>query len=748
MLAASSGDWDRKEIDGAVHVWDVATGQRLAILREHTMGVPTVAFAPEGRTLASGSWDGTCRLWDTTTWEALNTIEETVHFGFSPDGTTLATTIAHGDRVRLRNLVTGRVMAELENGSGGLVSLTFSPDGGTLAGATLSPCAIDIWDVASGQLRNVIKGHTHWVWSVAFSPDGKRLVSGSRDGTAKVWALPAQPEHLLRGHTHKWNVDWFPISRQVLDFSPDGKSIIIPGDGNTVNVWDVNNRTKLASFNGHVQPVTSVAFSGDESLLATGSLAGVVKLWDTETKQELVTLGPDEGHVAVSDLEFSPDGTVLAATRSKDVLLVEVATGREYARLTPHTAEVSSIAFSPDGRTLATACLPKRYDVHMIAINGNVNLWDTATGKHKVRYGPWHDVSHLLSVAFSADGKTLAVGGGSGFNPLNFGSAILLDVVTGRELGHLKGHSGYVTSTIFSPDGKTLATGSNDGTVKVWDMLTRQEQISLKCEGSQIDCLKFSPDGKVLAVGAADGTVRLLRAASEEDVAQRTDEIRMRRLVTLWNNQKRWDKLLDEYSKMGEWDKAIADLSKAIELNPDDVTPWYYHALLQLYTGKVKGYRDTCAEMLDYFGQTEDARTAHWAAWTCVLGRDAVEDWSEVVSLAEQSVENDRYLATLGAALYGAGRFDESVRKLSDLTEAWSQGKELPTLTSPAYTWFFLAMAHHQLGNSDEAKSWFDKAVERSEEELRDTPAWNRRLTLQLLRKESESLIRGEEVEK
>jgi tetratricopeptide (TPR) repeat protein len=132
------------------------------------------------------------------------------------------------------------------------------------------------------------------------------------------------------------------------------------------------------------------------------------------------------------------------------------------------------------------------------------------------------------------------------------------------------------------------------------------------------------------------------------------------------------------------------------------------------------------------------------------LAPNAVEDLGQAVNLAEQGAgrddKNDQYLNTLGAVLYRAGRFDEAVRQLSALTSTWEQGRKLSTGTSPGYTWFFLAMAHHQLGQADEAKSWFDKAVERAEKEMQSEPVWNRRLTLQLLRKESESLINGEEV--
>ena len=191
--------------------------------------------------------------------------------------------------------------------------------------------------------------------------------------------------------------------------------------------------------------------------------------------------------------------------------------------------------------------------------------------------------------------------------------------------------------------------------------------------------------------------------------------------------------------------RRVRQYTKAIELKPDNAFGWHSQALLSLSMDDSDGYRKRCASMLKHFGQIEKADTAFWVAWTCVLADDAVEDLSQVVQLAEQLVLNeekkDLYLSTLGKILYRAGSFDEAVQQLSKLTEAWEQRGEMPTLISPTYTWFFLAMAHHQLGHLEEAKKWLDKAVKRAEQEIADDAAWNRKLTLQLFRTEAESLL-------
>ena len=206
-----------------------------------------------------------------------------------------------------------------------------------------------------------------------------------------------------------------------------------------------------------------------------------------------------------------------------------------------------------------------------------------------------------------------------------------------------------------------------------------------------------------------------------------------------------WTQRGSVYVQLGQLEKAASDFGKAVEIGPNNAHNWYVQALVPLAMGDTEGYRKRCVSMLEHFGQTEKADTAFWVAWTCVVAGDEVEYFAEVIKLAEQAVEsserNDNYLKTLGAALYRAGRFDEAAQQLTDLTDAWDQGSELPTSTSPAYTWFFLAMANHQLGHLDEARKWLDKAVEQAEQEIAGNASWNRRLTLQLLRKEAASLL-------
>jgi serine/threonine protein kinase len=193
------------------------------------------------------------------------------------------------------------------------------------------------------------------------------------------------------------------------------------------------------------------------------------------------------------------------------------------------------------------------------------------------------------------------------------------------------------------------------------------------------------------------------------------------------------------------------DFAKVTELGSDPVRRGHVIALLQLYGGDSERYRKTCASMLDYFGRTEEPETAYWVAWTCVLAPEAVEDLGQVVQLAQKAVEgddsNESYLTALGAALFRASRLDEAVEYLSELSSKWDRTEAIPLQVSSPDACFLMAMAHHRLGNSGEAKIWLARAVMPAEREDLTGDNWTRKLTLRLLRAEAEWLINGKEVE-
>jgi tetratricopeptide (TPR) repeat protein len=246
--------------------------------------------------------------------------------------------------------------------------------------------------------------------------------------------------------------------------------------------------------------------------------------------------------------------------------------------------------------------------------------------------------------------------------------------------------------------------------------------------------------------------VDLLRALSrqgkwDEAIAEYREVIRFKSHA-LWGYYNLGDMLADRE----EWEKASAEFLKATECKGANGNTWYKRGMLCLGGGDRDAYRKVCADMLQRFGRADDPDSGYWLAWTCALAPDAVADASRPVQLAEKAVakepKNLAYRRTLGAALYRAGRFDEAAKQL---TEASTLDPNDPR-TAMAYTWFFLALAHHRLGHADEARRWLDKATRATEDALKPLgksanpagvipPPWNRKLTLRLLRREAEELM-------
>ncbi len=501
-----SAGWDQ-----AVRLWDGTTGKPAGELSGHADRVQSAAFHPGGRYLATGSWDATVKVWDTQARKEVRTLEghqsPVYCVAFSPDGRYLASAGSNGN-LKIWEADSGRTVQSLTGRSGAVLSVAFSPDGRYLAYGG-GDSTVRVWDVESGVERVTYRGHRGPVESIGFSPDGQRLVSFSAAlGEVKVWDMTRHPQFATFARTERdveaiafgaggqrllsvsrgGNLQSWDAATGVLlderrlslpdkvtspavpaDFAPDGRRLaaLCREDAHAVKVWDTASGAEALTLSGHTLPIHCVRFSPDGNLLATAGCdprreqkPHEVRIWDAATGNLRLTL---PGHGFVFTLAFSQDARWLAwGGPAGQVTILDRETGQPVVVKSNHPGDVTGIAFSADGRLLATAGFEDR----MVKIW----KWKPRPGEEEPTWRPVQTLSAprlLGDLAFSPNGRRLA--------GVSRDLVKVWSVEMGQEVLTLRGapkrywDPAFNPRIRFSPDGSRIAATNWDESISLWE---------------------------------------------------------------------------------------------------------------------------------------------------------------------------------------------------------------------------------------------------------------------------------------
>ena len=471
----AGGGFDNDQGVYFARLWEVETGRELRRFMhgQRSYGIPSLAFSPDAKTLATRSHDGRLRLFSVETGEERKAFPQDGggrkpgSVAFAPDGKTVA---AAGDSIRLYDVTTGEERLRIDRKQAS--HLQFTDEGKTLTGAVMG--AIYRWDAATGRSLTPEAGDSI-VEQILVTPDGSRVVTRGQGGDVHIWD-GADGKHLRRLADTVWQQD--------LAMSPDGRFLVWPIEDESIQIPDPDRNMvyygsriclyditadklvdRFPSFNGAAENLTFT--DGGGKLVTVDHRDGMVRIWNVEAGQE------ERSFRIITPTSNTPTNTRLTGDAESDP-----------------PVRLSRTVLSPDGKTLAVT-YQANIQRGMLMLSPHADqLWDVATGKQRIQLTD--DQSSVM--AFSPDSRFFVTGSG-----------VVLETATGKRVAALPKEP-YIRTLAFSRDGRFLATAVSGNVMQVWEVATWTKRNEFKGHRDRPTTLAFTPGGKLLS-GSLDTTV-------------------------------------------------------------------------------------------------------------------------------------------------------------------------------------------------------------------------------------------------
>jgi WD40 repeat protein len=756
--------------DRSVKLWDVPSDLPGELLHVHDGPVRALFWQHDGRELASADVDGVVRIWE----RALGNVTTASHAPLDAKGILAWSASAErwalvneDNEVDIVEESTGTKARTLQCGADSIRSVAWSPSGRDIAVATHRQ--VDIWQLASGKKMRTLPlpvRAKHNIPELCWCPDESRLVIS--EGNALRIVRVDSGEIVHRTYLPPF------LEYGCACWSQDARMLAIGVVDGSIEVWDAEDWRRVNVLRGHVGRISCLSWSPDRRRLASAGSDAVVRLWDVDLGREICTLNRHEGlHRCVA---WSRDGHQLATGGDDGTICVyDASKGYEVAdapQLRVASAEwlagmgdleqaletvCDLVETYPDTqayRTLLSEIMQKHALAGMTEEEMPENLrlllkkhlvtveCQTATCSHFVRLAKRHigrnefreatadyDQAIELSDRTSSIAEIYKARAFAHFYLEHFDQA-LADLR--KSIEYRPTDIGILTRAISPREiGACPDESFREGLIELAGDVVKLNAFSARA---------YVVRGLILAAcGKEEDALADLRAA-----LQSLPDENSKGSFDLRKTSREFRQLCDALAHREE---GFTGLVRMRGLQPREVVPWCYGALAQCCVPRANEYQAICRGMIEQFREDESPNTGYWVAWTCVLRPEAVDNYEPVIRLAEQAVEADpeseTYLDTLGVVLYRAGRAEEAVERLTEANKRF-EAHDSESTSSPAYTWYFLAMAHQKAGHVEQAREYLNKANQRTDEESADKekpPPWNRRATLELLRKEAEALL-------